>query len=287
MLTSCAYVEQTEISLESAIFSEMTEIPAEILSSDIVTNKVLPEEAFVRCEYNGYIVLKTDISSFILSCQNDDAGNLTDSECKNIEYIVENMDSTNKAIMESLSAGREAVAEENARTYYAEISGLYEADGKTYMIRECSVMGSTVIYDLWCTDGDSVEYVGDFVSSEYVWMYPIKNGKSVIVTYEFTVRGFDYSKSPLIAANVYTIESGILTEYELESDKQFFWLYKPNSDGSSEENELYILNAIEEGYIFAPEDITELALKGKLNQEIEWDGDKIKIASGYGMEWVR
>ncbi len=98
ILTSCAYVEQTEISLESAVPSAMTEIPAEILSSDTVKNEVFSEQSFVKCEYNGRIVLKTDISSFILSCQNDGAGNLTDSECQNIKYIAENMDSTNKAI---------------------------------------------------------------------------------------------------------------------------------------------------------------------------------------------
>ncbi len=282
VLTSCSYNRYAEIPFENVNSSTITSIPVETFVSSTTINNFFSEQNFNKHEYNGRVILKTDFFSFILSCQKDDESKLTDTQYQNIEYLAKNMDSADRAIMKLLSAGLETVAEENAPTYYAEIFGVYDLEEKTYMIRGYHIMGSSFIYEIWCTDGNTIEYVGDFVSTKYEWMYPIKDGKPVIVTYEFTVRGFDYSKSPLIAANVYTIESSMLTEYKLENDKQFFWLYKSKSEGIPEGNELYILDAIEDGYIFAPEDVTELALKGELNQEIGWDNGKIKIISGYG-----
>lgn len=240
------------------------EIKAAVSNSEAV----ISDNNAIRREYNGYIVLETDYSDY-----------KTSEYFEQIKFIADNIDSTDKKIMkllmELLLDKAEAADEENARVFNAEISGVYESDGKIYMMRSCGIMGSAVIFDLWLTDGQSVYYTGDFISSDYVWMYPIENGESVIVTTEYSVRGFDYRNSPLIAAKVYTIGSGLLTEYVPDEGKQFFWLYTENKD-EIDGDELYILDSIEDGFIFAPEDVTKRAAEGKFKQELVWSGGKIE-----------
>lgn len=249
--------------------------------TDVSNTVIKSEHAVSKHEYNGYIVLETNTEP--LECFKEN-GTITDKQYEQSKFIIDNIDSTDKKIMKSLSSNEDTVSENDAKVYNAEISGIYEYNNKTYLFRGCHVMGSSNIYDLWCTDGNSVKYVGDFVSSKYEWMYPIKNGDSVIVTYEFKARGFDYDNSPIIASQVYLIKDDKLEEYKLQDNKQFFWFFDSEENETLDGNELYIFDKIEDGYIFPPEEITEIALNGDLKQEIAWVDGEIKIVSGYGVE---
>lgn len=228
-------------------------------------------------EYNGTIVLETDVSLI-------DLDNLTTTQHLHLKFIMENIISTDKEIMTILSKKKSPETIENAPKYYADILDIYEYDNKTYLVRSCMLMGGISIFDIWSTDGNTVEYVGDFITSEYQWMYPIQMGKPVIVTTEFVSRGFDYSTAPVIASKVYTLENNNLAEYKLSNDKQFFWLYSSQEDKQVKGNRLFILDAIEDNNSVAPNEIIEAVLNNTFEQEIAWVDNKIEVISGYGSD---
>ncbi|MBQ8826173.1 MAG: hypothetical protein IJ007_03670 [Oscillospiraceae bacterium] len=267
-LTACA--QETEKVTTTETTTESISVTEEITSAEIaaeqinVTNSDLP----IKSEYNDYITLNTSISP-------DTEKNLTDIQRKHIEVILNETDSTDKDIMSVLSLKKETADKEHAPVFQADITAVYELDGKTYAVRSYPVMGSSVMYDIWCTEGNTAEYVGDFTASEYVWQYPLKNGQPVMVSYEFYSRGHDYSKTPLIAADVYVIENGKLTECHPDDGKQFFWLCEFESTDKSDQNRLFILDKLEEGYSIAPEDVTELVQNGSFKQELMWSEGKL------------
>lgn len=257
-LTSCS--ETTKLESEENVIVTSTEQIIEQTAEN--TN-----EQQEKREYNGYITLITSLDP-------DIEKQLTDAQRKNIEVILDNMDSSDKELMSVLSLKKEKKAEENAPIYQAVITEVNEFEGKIYALRSYNVMGSSVIFDIWSTDGSTADYVGDFTASEYMWMYPVGNGLPVIVTYEFSARGHDYIKTPLIAAEVYTIENGKLKECFPDEGKQFFWLCEFEDTDTLNPNRLFILDKLEDGYHIAPEEITELVCNGIFKQDLMWcDGE--------------
>lgn len=226
-------------------------------------------------EYNGTIILETDVSLI-------DLDNLTTTQYIHLKFVMENIVSSNKEIMTILSKKKPPEPIENAPKYYANILDIYEYDNQTYLVRSCMLMGGISIFDIWSTDGNTVEYVGDFVTSEYQWMYPIQMGKPVIVTTEFVSRGFDYSTAPVIVSKVYTLENNTLTEYTLSNDKQFFWHYSSQEDDQIKGNRLFILDAVEDTTSVAPDEIIDAVLDNTFKQELAWVDNKIEVISGYG-----
>ena len=221
-------------------------------------------------ECNGYIVLETS-----LSLSKED---VTDKQFSDAEKILNLLDSKDKSMMNSLSIGKEKAGKTDLETFYAEICDVFSFEDSTYIVRSCSVISGTVLFDIWCYDGTNVNYAGDFTASEYKRVYPVKKEMPVIAAYTFSVRGFNYADAPVIAADVYTIENNMLEKCGTEAGKQFFWLYNEDEDKSR----LFIFDEIKDGSCFAPDDIQNLALSGDIKQELAWDNGRLEVVSGYG-----